>query len=230
MELANLPHERSNKLRSNEVEALIRNAKLVFWDFDGVIKESVSAKSIAFQNLFSHFGQDLVFKVIRHHEDNGGVSRYEKIPLYLSWAGQSASKEQVNLYCSNFSRLVFQSVVDSAWVPGVKDYLLNNHAKQFNVLVTATPQDEIHKIVSILGIGHFFIEIIGAPMKKEMAIMTLLKKNNLKYSDTIMIGDSKTDLIAAQKNKVPFLLRRTKFNNSLQIDYNGPMFYDLNHE
>ena len=56
--------------------------KGIIFDFDGVIVESVKVKSNAFSELYKQFGKDVVQKVIRHHEANGGVSRFEKIKYY----------------------------------------------------------------------------------------------------------------------------------------------------
>ena len=56
---------------------------IIFWDFDGVIKDSVQIKSKAFGNLFAQFGNIISKRVIEHHESNGGMSRFEKIPIYL---------------------------------------------------------------------------------------------------------------------------------------------------
>ena len=63
----------------------IKGFKVVFWDFDGVIKDSVGVKSDAFESIFLPFGRDVAAKVREHHEKNGGVSRHKKIPLYLAW-------------------------------------------------------------------------------------------------------------------------------------------------
>ena len=48
--------------------------------------------------------------------------------------------------------------------------------------------------------------------------------------DVLMIGDSETDLLAAQANSITFLLRRTKHNVELQNNYDGLQFDDLNDE
>ena len=60
----------------------LANYTYFFWDFDGVIKESVSIKTNAFKKLFSDQNNSTLLKIIDHHLENGGVSRYEKIPLY----------------------------------------------------------------------------------------------------------------------------------------------------
>ena len=59
---------------------------LIFWDFDGVIKESVSVKTDAYLELFRPYGSDVCKQVKNHHLANGGMSRFDKIPLYLKWA------------------------------------------------------------------------------------------------------------------------------------------------
>ena len=58
--------------------------EMVFWDFDGVIKESVSVKTDAFEELFKPYGDIVRNKVKNHHIENAGMSRFNKIPLYLN--------------------------------------------------------------------------------------------------------------------------------------------------
>lgn len=203
---------------------------LIFWDFDGVIKDSVSVKTEVFEKIFSPYGQEVVDAVRRHHEANGGVSRFDKIPLYLSWAGEEVTNELVAKFCNLFSESVMQSVIDSPWVPGVREWLLNNFEKKHFVLVTATPQHEIEQILSALHIDKCFQSVFGAPIKKEKAIRSVLKKENVLPDSALMIGDSETDLLAANVNAVPFLLRRTDLNVDLQTRYNGPQFDDFNNE
>ena len=94
------------------------------------------------------------------------MSRFEKIPLYLGWARQLVSQNQVEDYSKNFSALVKDAVINSPWVPGVLEYLLEQYAKRYFVLVTATPQLEIEDILNSLNIDYCFREVYGAPQKK----------------------------------------------------------------
>jgi len=209
---------------------ILKSATLVFWDFDGVIKDSVGVKSFAYETLFLPFGREIATRVRLHHENNGGVSRFEKIPLYLTWAGETATSERIQEFCRLFSESVLQAVIDSPWVPGVREYLLKCCNKQYFVLVTATPQDEIVQILAALDIAHCFREVHGAPIKKTSAIEAVLSRRKSVLAQTLMIGDAETDLEAARENSVPFLLRRTPLNLSMQATYTGPMFDDLNYE
>ena len=81
----------------------ILDYKIIFWDFDGVVKESVNIKTEAFAELFVKHGNDIVEKLTAHHISNGGMSRYKKIPLYASWAGLTLDESQIIQYSNKFS-------------------------------------------------------------------------------------------------------------------------------
>jgi HAD superfamily hydrolase (TIGR01549 family) len=215
---------------NESVAQKIANADCIFWDFDGVIKDSLDVKSDAFEKLFLPHGKEIGKRVRLHHEKNGGVSRFEKIPLYLSWVGKEPLATTVQLYCTQFSNMVMQAVIDSPWVPGAKE-LLEKHYKIIKfILLTATPQDEIEEILSALNIAHFFCEVYGAPTKKLDAIKKALRYYNIKPDKTIMIGDSNSDYEASTASKIPFLLRRTDLNHVLQERIDFFMFEDYTNE
>jgi len=205
----------------------LRQCSIVFWDFDGVIKETVDVKTEAYVRLFLPFGSAIAARVREHHKNHGGVSRFEKLPLYLQWAGRAASPDEVARYCERFSAVVFQAVLDAAWVPGAREYLRANHAAQRLVLVTGTPQAEIERILDISGIAECFWEVHGAPTAKASAISSVLERLNCRCEDALMIGDSEADFAAALAANVPFLLRRTPSNLALQQSYAGPQCKDF---
>lgn len=208
--------------------ALLRYATL-FWDFDGVIKESVNVKTQAFIELFMPFGAAVAARVRDHHEHNGGLSRFEKIPLYLEWAGRTATAEEVARYCDMFSAAVRQSVIESAWVPGAREYLQAHYARQRFVLITATPQAEIEDILQALEAAHWFREVHGAPTAKTDAIQSVLSRWGCARTGALVIGDSHSDYKAAKAAGIDFLLRRTALNHDLQRLHRGLQCEDFLH-
>ena len=204
----------------------ITASKIVFWDFDGVIKDSVEVKTRAFKELFKKFGADVVRKVGNHHTANGGMSRFEKIPIYLFWAGEDQSQRNVDLYCDKFAYIVEDEVVASDWVPGIQE-ILKNLSGIPNILVTATPQEEIQRILQRLTITNSFSLIFGAPTTKTEGIKTALEKYRIKPEDSIMIGDARADFQAATNCGTNFLLRRTPENLISMPDYDGPFVYNF---
>jgi phosphoglycolate phosphatase-like HAD superfamily hydrolase len=206
---------------------LLHKAKLIFWDFDGVIKDSVEVKTQAFVALFNPFGDAVAKRVRQHHETNGGMSRFDKMPLYLQWAGEEADQSQVDEYCDRFARLVFQGVVDAPWVPGVESYLRANPRQQSFALISATPQEELEKILNALNLATCFVGVFGAPTEKKCAIAEILAVCGLNPNDCIMVGDALADSEAARVNQVPFLLRRHETNSKVFASYTGPSVKDF---
>ena len=200
---------------------------VIFWDFDGVIKDSVKVKSTAFEQLFTPFGGDVVKQVREHHEANGGLSRFDKLPIYLGWAGCLSTPELVEEYSNKFSILVKRKVIESNWVPGVLEFIRNKTNKQSYFIITATPQDEIEEIINALKLTEFFHKIIGAPISKSNAIKSILESFCIEAEQSIMFGDSMSDYQAATENGITFLLRRTSSNVDLQKRLNCIMFNDF---
>jgi len=200
---------------------IINTKKVIFWDFDGVIKDSVDIKTKAYIDIFSNLSNSQKNKIISHHTKNGGVSRYEKIPLYLQIANIKNTKHEVNNYINKFSSHVCESVIKSPWVPGVKSFLKNTCNDKKNILTTATPLKEIEYILSRLSIKNFFDSVFGSPKSKKQAIKESIDKLRLSEKDCIMIGDSSSDYEAAYDCGINFMLRETKYNQDLikKADY-----------
>lgn len=201
--------------------------QLIFWDFDGVIKESVDVKTRAFVSLFDGYGNDVAEKITMHHEANGGMSRFDKLPLYLDWAGEDTGEDRVKEYCDRFSHLALQGVIDAPWVPGAEKYLRTNPHRQGFILVSATPQNELDMILQALDLRKCFADVFGAPVGKKDAIRKTLDKLGIDPLDCLMIGDARADMEAALVNHVPFLLRLHATNTAIFADYTGATIKDL---
>jgi phosphoglycolate phosphatase-like HAD superfamily hydrolase len=206
---------------------LISHAKVIFWDFDGVIKESIQVKTDAFVELFRPYGKEVADRVREHHQKNGGVSRFKKIPLYLQWAGQEASASEVEDFYARFEKMVLQAVIDAPWVPGVESFLRSNPYHQKFIVVSATPQAELTQILQALDLSKCFAAVFGAPTSKQDGIRNSIIEDKLLSGDCLMIGDALADLEAAEANDVPFLLRRHDANTALFSGYTGQSVKDF---
>jgi phosphoglycolate phosphatase-like HAD superfamily hydrolase len=191
---------------------ILSSYKTIFWDFDGVIKDSVSVKTAAYGKLFSTENLEVNRRIERHHSENGGMSRFEKIPLYLTWLGVKPTPKVVSEYCELFSSYVFQSVIDSPWVPGVENYLRLNRFNQSFFVVSGTPKNELDRIIENIDLKRCFEQVFGAPTEKAQAIKEVLALNRLNTSDCIMVGDAMLDYEAAEENNISFLLRQHESN------------------
>ena len=205
----------------------LNHFRLICWDFDGVIKDSVDVKTEAFVELFQEYGQDIAEKVRAHHLANCGMSRFEKLPLYCRWSGREADCKDIENLCERFSSLALQRVIDSPWVSGVERLLRNNPYNQKFALVSATPQEEIDRIVKMLDLTECFVDVFGAPVPKRIAIRKSLDKCAINPEHCLMIGDARADLEAAEDNEVAFLLRLHAANLHVFDGYEGMVIEDF---
>ena len=128
----------------SDIKELIFRSKIIFWDFDGVIKKSNQVKNDAFINLFEDIKKEQKEYILSHHINNQGLSRFKKIPYYMEYLGIETKESNVQAYLNRFSELVFDGVINSDWVEGVLE-ILSELDK--SILITATPQDEIERII-----------------------------------------------------------------------------------
>jgi len=190
--------------------------KIIFFDFDGVIVESLDAKTMAFKKLYEPYGPSIVDKVAKYHLDNGGVSRYEKLRYYHeNFLNTPADDELLDSLANDFSILVERQVVEAALVPGVKAFLERHVEHELLYIVSATPQEELRRIVKTKGLADYFSGVFGSPSKKADMILSVLKEHNIAPNEAMLIGDSKTDYDAAFSTKVNFVARSTPHNKNV---------------
>ena len=194
----------------------LRKYKVICWDFDGVIKDSVNIKTEAFKELFAPYGEDVQEKVISHHLQYNGISRAVKIPYYFEkFVKKPIEQDQLTSFLQQFSELTLRRLIESNWVTGVLEYIQKNYLRQKFYIVTGTPQKEIELIVNQLDLERYFKQTYGSPKKKEEILKEIIKKNQKEISQYLMIGDAVADYEAAQKAGIDFLLRETDYNREL---------------
>jgi len=186
---------------------MISSAKLVIWDFDGVIKDSVSVKGSIFVDIFQDANAQTRQRILDHHRRNGGLSRYKKIPLYMKWCGIPETDENIDKYLALFSSQSTRKVIASPWIEGADNYLKSHAKLQKFYLVSATPADEIEYILEKLEISDCFLGAFGSPVSKKEAISMILNQESMTPADALFIGDSQIDSESASECGVPFVLR-----------------------
>lgn len=181
---------------------------VVFLDFDGVIAESVDIKARAFRSMYQEFGEHVVEAVVAHHKSHGGVSRRQKIRHYHSTLlGIDLSKDELERLADRFSELVEEEVVASEEVPGAGDFLNRHHDDLDLFVVSATPQDELRRVVARRGLARHFRDVRGSPPEKGRLVRDLLDEHDLEPGRVLFVGDSMTDYDAAVSNGLRFVGR-----------------------
>ena len=183
--------------------------RAVAFDFDGVILESGSIKQQAFLDLFAD-RPDLQPRVLAHHRQNLGISRYDKLAwMHRHLLGRELSPEELAEEGRRYSALVLEQVLACPMVEGAEDLLRRLAPRVPCFVVSATPQSELELIVERRGLGRFFRELHGSPAAKADVLADLARRHRLAHEELLMVGDGLSDYQAAQRAGVPFVLRRT---------------------
>ena len=83
-------------------------------------------------------------------------------------------------------------------------YLINRPKKKLFVN-SATPEDELNKIIKERKEDIFFYKVYGSPKSKFENLTNILKKYNISKKNFIFFGDAKQDLEAAIKCGIDFV-------------------------
>ena len=137
---------------------LLKNKKLFAFDFDGVIVDSVNIKTEAFAEIYKPYGQKIVDRVINHHINNGGMSRFSKFKYYHNnYLNENIDEIEIESMSSKFSNIVVAKVISSQWINGIIEFLNKLKLKKIDcVIISATPKKELIQIVKARGIEKYF--------------------------------------------------------------------------
>ncbi len=190
--------------------------KNIFFDFDGVICESVNIKTEAFYEMYLSYGEEIAKKIKKYHIENGGKPREEKFIYFHTQIIKDGIDEiKIQKLSSMFSGLVLKKIIKAPFVKGINHFLSTNNNQYRCFIISATPQKEILYICERKGISQYFHKICGSPKNKIVWAKELLKHFSLNPNETIFIGDALSDLNAALSNKLHFLLRKTNENRHM---------------
>ena len=182
--------------------------QIIFFDFDGVLVESVEIKNHAFRNLYAEHGEDVVDKVLSHHVEHGGLSRIVKI-RHCHWAflGIDLTDQDLFALAARFADDVEELVAACPFVKGTMEMLAAMRMERRLYIVSGTPEDELQRIVARRGMTAYFDGVYGSPRLKEEIVATVLAYNGVAPGDTLFVGDAMTDYRAARNTGVPFVGR-----------------------
>ena len=185
----------------------MNNINVIFWDFDGVILDSMSIRNKGFELIFADFDRKDVGKLLNFHKQNGGLSRYVKIKFFFEKIlEKDITQDEINYYADRFSKIMLKELGNNELL--IKDSVtfIKKNYKKFNFhIVSGSDQEELRILCDVLGIKKYFKTINGSPSAKKELIKNILDDYNYNADDCVLIGDSINDFDAARENKIRFI-------------------------
>ena len=178
----------------------------IIFDFDGVILDSMPIREQGFRHIFAEHEASQVEQLLEYHEANAGLSRYVKIAyFYEEIRKESISQAEIKRLAGVFSEMMCQKLTARKYlIMETVGFLEKNH-KQYKLhIASGSDQDELRYLCGELGLADYFLSIHGSPTYKNDLVKMILSENGYRKEETILIGDSMNDYIAADTNGIAF--------------------------
>lgn len=181
--------------------------RVIIFDFDGVILESLDIKTKAFQKVFHDYPEHAQ-EIARYHLQNGGVSRYKKFEYIhkniLRIPLRDGESDELG---KRFSEAVINEMLMCPFVKGALEFLEKYSRIVTLYIASGTPEEELRYIVEERGLSKYFKAVCGTPASKTDIILNIINKEKIKNVDAVFIGDAMTDYEAARASNVQFIAR-----------------------
>ena len=197
--------------RIKEVWAITEYATLIF-DCDGVLLDSNRLKTEAFRQAALPYGESAARRLVQHHVENGGVSRYKKFEHFVKKIVPDAIERETELrvlpdydaLLSAYAAAVQEGLRTCAVAEGVEQ-LRAQTANTRWLVVSGGDQAELRAVFDERGIAHYFDGgIFGSPDSKGDIVAQEIRNGNIKRP-ALFLGDSRLDHEVAKANGLDFL-------------------------
>jgi phosphoglycolate phosphatase-like HAD superfamily hydrolase len=180
--------------------------KTIFFDFDGVILDSMPIRDYGFRKIFEEYPIELVDKLIEYHQLNGGLSRFHKIKyFYNELLEKNISDKKIEQYANQFSIIMKEELINKKYlINETVDFIKENY-DSFNLhIVSGSEQNELRYLCKELDVAKYFKTIEGSPTPKNDLVKNRLEIEKYNSNEAILIGDSINDYEAANVNGLKF--------------------------
>ncbi len=179
--------------------------KIIIFDFDGVLADTIKIKGEVFFSIFKKYGTEIQKYAKELHFNNIGLQRKYKFKkvLELNKSFEIEYKKKIKKIKIN---------------KNFEKFIINNYKFFKFYIASAAPENEIYKILVKNNLEKYFIKIYASPIKKEYSIKKIIKNNlKIKNKNIIFIGDSIHDYNVAKKMNIKFIAYKLNVNETNKI-------------
>ncbi len=184
----------------------LKNREAIFWDFDGVIIDSMPIRERGFREVLSNYPKAEVDKLIDFHTKNAGLSRYVKFEYFFKNIRAESNTEikQAEL-AKQFSNIMKELLVnEDLLIFEAMNFIKNNPQIKMHI-VSGSDGAELNYLCEKLDIQHLFKSIEGSPTPKVDLVKSLMNNFDYNKDDVCLIGDSINDYEAAFESDIDFI-------------------------
>lgn len=208
----------------------LENIKLIAFDLDGTLLDSVPDLALAVDQSVQALGYESVSEEqVREWVGNGAdillgraISRDITVDPEMDPAVQKKARELFNQFYAECGHAL------SSLYPTVTDTLTKLYQAGYKLaVVTNKPGTFVPEILQQHKLQTLFVDVIGGedfPRRKPdpMALNWLLDKHGLSAEEMLMVGDSKNDILAAKNASCASFALTYGYNHGEPIEQSEP--------
>ena len=199
--------------------------KNIIFDFDGVITDTLLLKAEAFQFVYKeHSNNKQTMELIKnYHLKNGGISRIIKFKYFhKKILKKNISDKEIKYLSNKFDDYVNKKIINLKITSKFLEFLKTCKIRKINLYISsAATKKNIESFLKSKNILRFFKEIYDQRSKKIDHVRVIKRKYKANSLNTIYIGDSSSDIIAAKENNIDIFLKKHKYNSDLINENRG---------
>ena len=116
-------------------------------------------------------------KVVKHHIEHGGISRYKKIQYYYEqYVNKPLPEEKIEAIAQQFSDIVVDKVITSKWVKGAKKFLEKYYNTIDLYVISGTPQKEMELIIKKRNMEKYFKGVYHDSLEADVLFLGRVQK------------------------------------------------------
>jgi len=180
----------------------VSNIKVVVFDFDGVLVDSEDLKRQTLKENFLEFGEEFAQEIFDHQRETGG-NRYDVSDYAAFKLGKD--KAWADSYADKYSDTVREKIVKMPCMNTCESMLLKLVKRYPLYVSSATPEEELKKILVRKTMRHMFKDVFGGPHPKIDHFSEIIAKENVKPEEILFVGDTESDARVADIFGLEFL-------------------------
>ena len=134
--------------------------------------------------------------------------------FYENVLQEKISADELQKLAEKFEQLSIQGVLNAPMVAGAMEAIESLHGRVPLFVASGAPHDELIKIFFRRNLSRYFEAVWGSPPGKAELLERIISNAGAKPQRTLMVGDSSTDIEAAEACGTLFYGRGSQFKNS----------------
>jgi phosphoglycolate phosphatase-like HAD superfamily hydrolase len=180
----------------------------ISFDFDGVICNTATLKKSIFkQVLLNNNLNENEFNL--HLDESRGLDRYSRFDYIISRLKSNlTNRYSIDSMVNDFKKLYTEALSkETLELDYHLHYLLKllKNKGIFTSCISASPHNELTSIISRMELKRYFDYISGGPPSKFDRFKKLLNTIEISNSNTLYIGDSKSDFDLSKELNIKFI-------------------------